>query len=346
MSEREFERRTGPRFTFGDRRGPATPYPGIVDGSSDFGAGSLLAEHRGSLADAEADAVHRWIAPAVAGKHVLDVGCGAGHGAEILRDAGAETVVGTDPDPREIEVATRQYGHEAGLRFVTAPPAALPLASGSFDVVLCAETLDSVALETALPELRRVLKADGVLVVSLPLDAARDEIDGSELRPAIDAERWLELEPLAFANRRVMRRCASLAASILDPDAEDGLDPAAVSWLGSDPAEDNAVLLAASDAELPDLPATASLIGARDLRSYRLTIAAWEQRARKAEADGAAKHWELVASREAQRRLRKRLWILEHRPLRRLFRLFTGQPWKLSEGPQIRPPERPPEPWR
>ena len=176
MSEREFERRTGPRFTFGDRRGPATPYPGIVDGSSDFGAGSLLAEHRGSLADAEADAVHRWIAPAVAGKHVLDVGCGAGHGAEILRDAGAETVVGTDPDPREIEVATRQYGHEAGLRFVTAPPAALPLASGSFDVVLCAETLDSVALETALPELRRVLKADGLLVVSLPLDrsAGRD----------------------------------------------------------------------------------------------------------------------------------------------------------------------------
>ena len=59
MSEREFERRAGRGSRSATGAGPASPYPGVVDGGSDFGVGSLLAEHRGSLADAEADAAYR-----------------------------------------------------------------------------------------------------------------------------------------------------------------------------------------------------------------------------------------------------------------------------------------------
>jgi SAM-dependent methyltransferase len=345
MSDREFERPTGPAFSFGDRRGPATPEPSVVEDGWDGGLPSLLAEHRGGLADAESEAAHRWAAPAASGRHVLVVGCGAGHGAEALRAAGAASVVGVDRDPHAIDVATRQYG--VGIRFVAAESSALPFADSSFGMVVCASALEEEAeADAALRELRRVLVPNGVLLVSLPTGPLRDQLDGSELREARSAEDWLQRDSLAFANRKLYRRRAALAAVVVDPATEAGETVGGARWLDGERGEDRAVLLAASDGDLPELSGTAAMTGGRDLRGYRETVQAWEQRARKAEADGAAKHWELVASREAQRRLRKRLWQLEHRPLRRIFRVLTGHPWKLSEGPPIRPPEREPEPWR
>lgn len=65
-----------------------------------------------------------------------------------------------------------------------------------------------------------------------------------------------------------------------------------------------------------------------------------------AEADGSAKHWELVASREAQRRLRMRLYQLEHRPLRVISRVLRGKPAKLGEGPPLRVSETKLQEWK
>ncbi len=75
------------------------------------------------------------------------------------------------------------------------------------------------------------------------------------------------------------------------------------------------------------------MVSFRDLRAHEETLEAWEQRARRAEADGSAKHWELVAAREAQRRLRMRLHQIEHRPLRVISRVLRGKPAKLGPGP-------------
>ena len=105
------------------------------------------------------------------------------------------------------------------------------------------------------------------------------------------------------------------------------------------------MLIAASDAELPALGAVASMASCRDLRAQEETIAAWEERARRAEAEGSAKHWELVAAREAQRRLRLHLHKLEHRPLRVISRVLRGKPRKLGEGPPLRNSELKPERW-
>ena len=103
--------------------------------------------------------------------------------------------------------------------------------------------------------------------------------------------------------------------------------------------------MAASDAELPELGSLASMVSFRDLRAQEEALEAWEHRARRAEAEGSAKHWELVAAREAQRRLRMRLHQLEHRPLRVISRVLRGKPARLGAGPPLRASEIKPEHW-
>lgn len=340
MAEKDF-RTPSPR-ELGARRGPSHPHP-----ESNGFLPSLLpeaaAEHAEGLREAEADAVYRAIASLAADRDVLEVGCGGGRGAEALIGAGARTYVGTEAEDGLVERATRTHGGRG--RFVTAVPEALPLASGSFGLVLCLSAIEQGAdAEGVLAHLRRVLVPDGALVVSLPTAPRQDPVGGGLIGEFRRPEEWREALSQQFANVCLYRRRSSLAAAVLPAGGEpEELQRAA--WLGADPGEERAILALASDAELPELEPTATLVGARDLRAYRETILAWEHRARRAEADGAAKHWELVASREAQRRLRKRLWHLEHTPIRKLFRLLRGKPARLSEGPPIRPPEAAPEQW-
>lgn len=343
MLDKDFERPSTSVFGFGERRGPAVPHPTVADSSWDSGIGELSGESRGSLEDAEGDAAYRWAAGAVKGRHVLDVGCAGGNGTDLLRAAGAATIVGVDRDSAAVEIATRDYAPH-GAAFVQGHPGAIPLASGSFEVVACLREFEAARNpEAILAELRRLLTKDGLLLVALPTDAIRDEIDGSELVPPRDIAVWHAMLSESFANVRAWRRRAALAATVVR--GEIPADVEGARWLGADPAEDRMALFAASDGPLPPMSPTASLVGTRDLRAYHETIRTWEQRARRAEADGAAKHWELVASREAQRRLRKRLWQFENRPLRRLFRIVRGKPGRLGEGPPIRPPESKQQPW-
>jgi SAM-dependent methyltransferase len=301
----------------------------------------IAGEDRDRLGEAEADAAFRWAAGAVKGKDVVVAGCGAGHGAHLLLDAGARSVVGADSSPRSVEMATRLYGER--IRFVTAEPTALPLASGAFDVAICIDapeaTLDP---EAAIAELRRLLGEGGLLLVSLPLSPSPLE----ESPPAaLASELGPELLESTFANVRLYRRRLSVAATLAPID---GGEPAAIEqarWLAGGEGEDRTVLAAASDDALPELPALASMVSFRDLRAHRDTLMAWEHRARRAEADGSAKHWELVAAREAQRRLRMRLHKLEHHPRRVLSRLLRGKPARLGEGPPIRASEHKPQRW-
>jgi SAM-dependent methyltransferase len=341
--DRSFSRPSSAQFALGDSRGPGGGRRPVAATSWRNGIPAAAAEHRGSLADAEADAAFRWIAPALEGRDALIVGCGAGHGAGILLDAGGASVIGVDPDPVAIEIATRLHGERAS--FTCSELHALPFAPRSFDVVLCLEALEQTAVvEEMLAGLRRLLRAEGLLVASLPTRPRRDPIDGTPLADNPGAAGWQAKLSESFANVRAYRRRVCLGAAVLAAEIEeDRID--SVGWLGADPAEEHSALLLASDGALPEPETTATLVGGRDLRAYRETVAAWEQRARRAEADGAAKHWELVASREAQRRLRKRLWHFENSLPRRLFRLLRGRPARIGEGPPIRPPERKGEPW-
>ncbi|MGB3098810.1 MAG: class I SAM-dependent methyltransferase [Solirubrobacterales bacterium] len=284
------------------------------------------------LAVAEIDAAYRWAAPAVVDRHVLVAGCGRGHGAQILLEAGAKSVVGVDSDPRSVEIATRLYGDR--IPFLVAETVGLPLAAASFDAVICFDsreaTLDPAA---AIAELGRVLADGGVLLVSLPLSSSTLESPSGD---SGGAEKLRELLDSGFKNVLAFRRRLSIAATVAPEDAPGAVAVEHANWLTGGEGEGRTLLVAASDSKLPDFSSLASMISFRDLRAHQDTLEAWEERARMAEADGSAKHWELVASREAQRRLRMRLHALEHRPLRVISRVLRGKPAKLGEGPPLR----------
>ena len=313
-------------------------YQRSPDQRTELGLGG---EDASRLTAAESDVSYRWAAGGVAGGHVLVAGCGRGHGAQILLEAGAKTVVGADPDPREVEIATRLYGER--IRFIVAETSALPLATAGFDAVACLSApTPELDPEAALAELGRVLAPGGILLVSLPLSAppASADANGAGTQGSLAAILGSRFEHTARYRRRL-----AIAATVAPEGAAPRAELDSAGWLAGGEGEDRTVLLAASDSELPQLGSIASMVSFRDLRSQEETIEAWEERARRAEAEGSAKHWELVASREAQRRLRMRLHKLEHKPLRVLSRVLRGKPAKLGPGPPLRASEIKPEHW-
>lgn len=103
----------------------------------------------------------------VAGRDVLDAGCGSGPLAAALRDRGAR-VSGFDLSPGMVALARERLGEEADLR-VADLDAPLPYDDDAFDVVVCSLALHYLPdWGGALAELRRVLRPGGRLVVSVP----------------------------------------------------------------------------------------------------------------------------------------------------------------------------------
>lgn len=102
-----------------------------------------------------------------AGKRVLDAACGVGYGSRYLSDAAAH-VVGVDLDPEAIDYARRRYARP-GVEFEIGDVTALDAGDGSFDVVCSFETVEHVLEpEEAIAEAARVLRDDGVYVMSTP----------------------------------------------------------------------------------------------------------------------------------------------------------------------------------
>lgn len=103
----------------------------------------------------------------VEGKTILDAACGPGKYAEILMAKGAE-VIGFDISPKMVELAQKR-NPDKGKFFIHDLATPLPgIADASCDVVLCALALHYVADWTlTMREFHRVLKADGILVISI-----------------------------------------------------------------------------------------------------------------------------------------------------------------------------------
>lgn len=99
---------------------------------------------------------------------VLDVASGEGYGAALLAGSAAR-VVGVDISPAAVQHAKNRYGHLANLEFVTASCDRLPLADASFDLAVSFETIEHIQTQQAfIAELARVLRPDGVLILSSP----------------------------------------------------------------------------------------------------------------------------------------------------------------------------------
>lgn len=118
------------------------------------------------------------IAGPLRGKHLLDCGCGAGSYAFEYARLGARTV-GVEYQREKLRGTTPPHG----VLLMAADAGALPLASGSFDVVVLNEVLEHVPEQRqVLAELHRVLVPGGRLVLMSPNRLYPFESHGVTLR--------------------------------------------------------------------------------------------------------------------------------------------------------------------
>ena len=111
--------------------------------------------------------------PLVRGKRVLDIACGFGYGSHMMAAHGAVEVVGMDISEEAIDYAQRFYKHD-NIKYTIKDLLDLDADHGLFDVITCFETLEHISdVELAIYRLSRVLKEDGVLVVSVPNDLGK-----------------------------------------------------------------------------------------------------------------------------------------------------------------------------
>ena len=100
-------------------------------------------------------------------KEVLDLACGEGYGSSFMADV-ALSVVGVDISDEAVQNALATY-IKPNLSYIQGSAIALDFADLSFDVVVSFETIEHLAEQAEmLTEIKRVLRPNGLLVISSP----------------------------------------------------------------------------------------------------------------------------------------------------------------------------------
>ena len=227
---------------------------------------------RGDLVEAEHLARYAWAGALVAGRRVLDAGCGLGYGAAALARAGADRVVGVDIAEAVVEAARALAGPE--IEFQVGDVHALGFPDASFDAVVCFEVIEHVdERDAVLSELKRVLAPGGIALISSP---NRDVyVPGNphhvhEYRPDELREHLRQ----HFAEVELRRQHNWIASAILDDEAfaEDGGRPIenlrAGKTLAASPGDETYTIAIASDQALPDTPRSLMITGTVELRRW------------------------------------------------------------------------------
>ena len=140
---------------------------------------------------------YRAVAPLATGKRVLDAACGEGYGSAILSDF-AQEVVGLDLSVEVIMHARDVYGQRSNLSFTSGSVIMIPFHDSTFDMVVSFETIEHIDAKDQdlfLSEVRRVLRPDGLFIVSTP-----NRVNYSD-RPCYNNEFHVhELAPDEFKN--------------------------------------------------------------------------------------------------------------------------------------------------
>jgi len=110
-------------------------------------------------------------------KRVLDIASGEGYGSNLLSVV-AESVVGVDISEEAIKHAKAKYVRK-NLLYMNGSASSIPLESNQFDLVVSFETIEHHEKHNEMiQEIKRVLKPNGVLIISSPDKLNYSDIPG------------------------------------------------------------------------------------------------------------------------------------------------------------------------
>jgi ubiquinone/menaquinone biosynthesis C-methylase UbiE len=114
-------------------------------------------------------------------ENILDVGCGAGH---ILHRIGKGKLYGIDLSPKMLSLTKSRLGDGVILKKCNAESIEYP--DRFFEKIICSEVLEhTLDPSTVIREIRRVAKAGGTVVLSIPNEELIDKIKSILVRTGI-----------------------------------------------------------------------------------------------------------------------------------------------------------------
>lgn len=133
----------------------------------DTGERMIPSYHKGSLVYGEHIVRYQAAKDLVKNKVVLDIASGSGYGSNYLSSF-AKKVCGVDVDPEAIRYANKNYSNNK-TQFELGDGKKIPFGAESFDIVISFETIEHIKkYENFMSEIKRVLKKDGLLILSTP----------------------------------------------------------------------------------------------------------------------------------------------------------------------------------
>lgn len=173
--------------------------------------------------------VHRYVLAAelARGRNVLDAACGEGYGARLMAGE-ARAVTGVDVSPEAISHAAARYQAQ-NLRYREADCRFLPFSDGEFNCIVSFETIEHLEdQERLLSEFRRVLSADGFLLISSPDKAVYTDLLGNSNPHHVRELYRPEFESLLareFPAVRILGHALAFHSMIWPLEPEPGVGP-------------------------------------------------------------------------------------------------------------------------
>jgi SAM-dependent methyltransferase len=234
---------------------------------------------------------HRYLLAAehVAGKRVLDIASGEGYGTHLLSRTAA-SITGVDVSAEAVAHASTKYA-EANLEYIAASCTQIPLPDQSFDVIVSFEMIEHITEQDEfLSEVKRLLKSDGMFIVSSPNRVEYSEktgykneyhvkeLDREELKIMLNrhwsAQKWFAQRPVFQSMIWPLDEAAIESSRVMSVDGKAGL-PGELYYL---------VFCASTSARLNAVSASLSLVADRDntvyeawSRTYRDNVALHER---------------------------------------------------------------------
>ena len=155
----------------------------------------------------------------VKGKKVLDIACGSGYGAKIIAENEAQEVIGIDADEKAIAKAQSENKLK-NLKYQKGDAENLNLEEESLDIITSFETIEHLQKPSEyLKELSRVIKKDGIVLLSTPNKEIYQEKNPYHYRE-YTKEEFEKILSGHFPNVKIIAQGNGLASFISDSKKE------------------------------------------------------------------------------------------------------------------------------